>query len=376
MASRALTKIRYTLKVPKGARRTFSILEDRLNSVSQTRTQRTIKDPRIDALNASFIKGDIDRARAESEMRSLIAERYAKMKEGRRSATQTIHDFNRQTVERYFNDEVSARPLKDPPSEFNKLIRAIKLLGNQSLRTISQKECQKAVNALAGIPQRKAIAALNSLFRFIGRKDVALYAKDNEELGLEYITESEFETLVGKVGQSRPHLADLLELAFGTGARIGELMGLEEDDLLTVNGKPVIWIQRQRIRPAVRQYNAGRAERLPKGKRKRHVIPLRAKTVEAFRRWTQVPVSERERLRDVTTKMIHSAALSLWPSKVRTHAGIHMMRKSHCLVLLLKGAGVSLAAKQLGDSEAVVQKHYASFTHTDATIESLQRLVG
>lgn len=366
------TKVRYTLKRPDKVRRTFSVIEDRKPTGPGKRSQKRLDDARIDAINASYVSGQIEYKQAEIELKKLIEDLYAIQAKGTQAP---IHSFNRKTAEDYYEKHVAVRPLKDPRTEFNKLMRAVVLLGNDcSLRTATQTDIQKKVNKLSGNPQKKAITAINSLLYFIGRTEIELYAKDDEEMDLEYVTEEEFEQLVGAIPDS--NLKTMLTLAFGTGARVGELIGLQAEDLQDRNGIPTIYIQRQKIRPSLEEFNDGKSYRLPKGKKKRHVAPLNRDTIAAFKKWVAIPVEKREQLRDPSSKTIHATAKKLWIDKTRTHAGIHMMRKSHCLMLLQKGAGVSLAARQLGDSEAVVQKHYAGFIHTDASIQALQKLLG
>lgn len=367
----ARSPIYITVKRPGGARRTFALIKDQ----GKGQPKVTLKDSRLDAINQTFLKGQLDFATANSHVESLKAAILAEYEKTFVSHRPTVNDENLQIAEKYYHDEIADRPLKDPREPYNRLIRAVTLLGKLSLRTASQKELQKCVNILHGFPKRKAITSLQSLLKYIGRSDVQLFRGDSPEDEVKHLTEVEYRQLLKEL-PDRPLLRVMVKIAYGTGMRTGEIMGLRSTDLIVRNGIPAIHVQRQKIRPTMEKYNGNKPYRLPKGKQTRFVAILNPKeTLEAFEEWTQASEEEREELRYICTASICETAMRLWPKVTRTHGGLHMLRATHCIALLVKGASVAIAAKQLGDSEEVVQKHYASFVHTDETLSVLQKLL-
>lgn len=380
MAVKRNDRVRFTIRRPnpKEGRASFSIFKDTIRS--GTRANYKISDPRIDAINADYKRGKLEFSRAEMEL-GIIRDELLRLEEQAKTANKvSLHAFNKKLLDRYKEDEIDLRQLRDPDEAYNKHLRAIKRLGNLSLRSVGQKELQKIVNTTSGNVQKKLISSYRALLKFIGRTDVRIFRgrslEDDDQNAKFYLTRAEFMRVIATPEVSGDEaLRAMYIVAFGTGARNGEIHGLTPEHLKS-NGKGAysIYIERQRYTPSTAK-KRGKAFGPPKNRRHDAAVLEPDTTVEAFRQWVSIPFSERDKLRDRAGILLQEVCRKLWPELPRTHGRMHMLRASHAIELIRLGASIDQVARNLGDGVEVTQRHYARFVHTDSSLSALQALI-
>jgi integrase len=320
-----------------------------------------IQDDRVDAMNRRGLTKE-----AAGEQLRAMARKMTLAERARDRAV--MAGYNLRLLERYLEEVVGVRPLKDPAAAKNLYTRAVRLVGDISLRTATQPELQRIVNRTRGHAQKKLITALRGLLEFAGRSGVELHARFEDE-EIQYLLPTEWAQVRAEVPADQGLLAALLDLAWATGLRNGELHGVSAGDMVA---EGVIYVQRQRLTDAMAA-ERGRQTDIPKNRRKRKVVIMGDEGLKAWDTWTSVGDDERRVWRVKAGEWLQGVTQRLWPRVTRTHGRMHMLRASHAVELIGRGVGISFVALQLGDSVEVTQRHYAGFVHSDSSVEALQR---
>ncbi len=363
----------------EGKRATFSVLWDNRRLPNAKSQYEKLEHPTVIAINKQFLNSEVTFEEARKSLGDFRERQYKELR--RELGVTSFSKYNRLTIQRYYDEKVKPRHNQDTSkrSMWNELNRAIELLENKSLRTVTAADIQDRIKHAPIRSQRRMITILQALLKFIERKEVDLYKPKETEKEVRYLTEEEFNTLFGKipddVSKRYPLLKDLFLIAFGTGCRESEIHGLRSGDLRIKNGEAVIYLERQKVRKEDASASGERI-RLPKNRKKRWIVPLaKDQTVAAIKRWCSASDVDKEELRNVASPNLKRLCEELFKNEVRAHGGLHMLRASHAVALLSHGISLALVAKQLGDSIVVVEKYYSSFQLTEDQIGIVQKVL-
>lgn len=178
----------------------------------------------------------------------------------------------------------------------------------------------------------------------------------------------------------------LITVAMTTGARRGELVGLQWDDIRFDSGELI-------VRRSLVVVNGGIEQRDTKTGRKGHrVVAMGASTMAALRRWRtqQVEMALASGLPDPVWVFSHDAGVTPWRpdyvtaafNDIRTQAGVtcrfHDLRHFAATQLLAAGLSLSQVAGRLGHANmTTTARTYAHFVQADdrKAADALDRFV-
>jgi len=363
----------------EGRRASFSVLWDNRRLPNAKSQYEKLDHPTVVAINKQFLNSEVSFEEARKALEDFRERQYKELR--RELGVTSFSKYNRLTIQRYYDERVKPRHNQETSkrSMWNELNRAIELLENKSLRTVTAADIQEKVKHAPVRRQRRMITILQALLKFIERKELNLYKPKETEKDLRYLTQEEFNDLFSKIpedlSKTYPLLKDLFLIAFGTGCRESEIHGLRSGDLRIKNGEAVIYLERQKVRKEDAAASGERI-RLPKSRKKRWIVPLaKDQTVAAFKRWCSASDVDKEELRNIASPNLKRLCEELFKNEVRAHGGLHMLRASHAVALLSHGIPLALVAKQLGDSIVVVEKYYSSFQLTEDQIGIVQKVL-
>jgi integrase len=352
---RTLSRTRYTLKRPTGARRSFAIMVDTVHPDGR-RVQRPLEDERVAAINKLLKAEAIKPADAYAQMLDLLDKLRTELKKERGGLV--FHDDNLRLLEKYWQQEYASRKLVRLDSARHRLEQAMGVMGSRSLLTSSRQEIQNALDAAtkdkSPSVQRNLCSALTQLLRFAGRLDIKLEKARKGRRQVAYLTLDQFMKVREHLS---PEYRALFGTCFATGARIGEAFGLLRSKL----HKRHVYIDCQEDRKFdLRDTKTVEARSAP-------FIPELKEDVEAW-----LDIHEREHMRNVKHCDVLRAACSA--AKVRG-VKVHDLRHSYAIHLLGRGVSLSLVAQSLGNSDAVCQEYYAGFVLKPEAVEMVASLL-
>lgn len=339
----------YWVKAPKGARRTFAILERR-----ERKKSKTLRLPEVDAVNAALKAGTLDLESARAEVDRVKARLQAEAAPVHSSRI-AICEVNAELGERWFRKTYGRKKIAQDSarSARSALRRALASLGDTSLLTAKVEELQRQVDRLEPRRQRRAVATLNRLLAFAGRAEDRLFAAPEEQPLPAHLTPAEFSAFLALVPED---LRLPLEVAFATGCRLGEVFALAQ------------FSQKTRAVHVAGQMLANGTLKVTKTRRSRWAA-VSPEGEAAVRRWLEVPQEERRRLRRLP-----------WSRVVRKASGgrvcFHDLRHSYAIAALVAGVPLTWVAQSLGNSVAVCQRYYAGFSLTDEGALAVRRVWG
>lgn len=372
---------------PKQGRASFSIVED-LRELG-ARGQKQLKFPAdadpLKPINLAYkrelrdlrIRGLPD-DRLEAEQAKLIAE-YTKRVEvvrdrlyleaGQEPAPLVFLDENLEIARSYFEKHLAYKKTKDKRSSFGEYQRAVKALGNVSVKTATAEELSKAISQLPNNKQRRVAAKLNRLLKHLGRDE--RIAKDKEKAPtVKYLTEKEFLRALVRVraGWRRT----LYSMLFYSGLRVGEAFALEEDD---IRGD-VINVTKQMLESWVVKKRGLSSNIQPtKNEETRRVVPF-PKFKTYFKEWVAYSYEDKVAWRDQKiAEVLKSACIAEFPKQPLKQCVAHDLRHSFAKALINRGANLTFVARQLGNRIEVAERYYAGYVNDDENIQLLKRLL-
>lgn len=353
-------RIRYNVKKPGGARRSFSIWRD-VVSVAGVRSVSQVQDPRIDAINKSYKAELKDLIWSEIEIRNIVKDLKAKDEQAKGGIA--FNSRNHKLLDRYWEYEYASKRIVDHASARNSLKRAIDAVGDLSLQTASREEIEKRLRTkFQGNRQRRIAASLNQLLKFAGRTDCELRSDDKDLVEIRYLSAEEALKVVNYLQDD--WAKDLMLACFGTGGRVGEVFSISEGDVLSDG---TVHIRRQLDREGVIRRTKNRKERPTL------VLPF---ALEATRRWAAVPLETKRELRNKDfAGIIGDACRKAFPGNERKHCTIHDMRHSFAKWMLSRGVSLSLVAQALGNSVTVCQEYYGGWELTPESIVAIRAII-
>jgi integrase len=341
------------IKRPGGGRRSYSIIK-RVIAPSGAKEHSTLKNERLDAINAQMIAGVLGSAAADLAVSNLCEELNAESKKRERGVWVASED-NLRLLKEYFEKEY-ARRRSDKESAMRRLRRAIEQLGPHSLLGDAN-TLQRVVDERFGYSstvQRKYVAAINQMRKWFGVRDrLALDREVPPEF--RYVTEKEFDRILKRVDD--PVAAALFEFLFSTGMRIGEAFAFPPNHLSAQR----VLVRRQMLR--------GGKIAQTKNRKERSTI-LMGRGVEAAKLWMKQDMGA---LRDVVfNRVLKRAARQVFPGDDSKHISVHDLRHSFAVHLVSEcDVTVDWVAKLLGDSVTVAERYYLRFKASDENLDRI-----
>lgn len=311
-------------------------------------TYTTVNDDRIDGLNNLLAAHVITPSEARKKGLLIAAEYRAK-----ETPSQTLSNANEAILTRYWAKRGGLKDLKDPDAAYNRLWRALKALGDLDLSVATSEQLKDALSKKLPnrTTQRDAVAALRQLLKFIGRPDVYLPKPRRAANDVYHVSLKQFKELVETVEDETERL--VLWCAMGTGARQGEIWGIEKTES---QGKAV-WIEEQLTRTMSRQSTKR------EGKRWAYIIPEARPFV---RQW--IDLEDRDKLRKRRWADIVAGACVRAEVEPIT---FHDLRHSYAIYLLQRGFSMEKVARWLGNSITVCEQYYTGYVGTLADLEGV-----
>lgn len=353
---------RFAIKHPTSGRTRFRIEKRKVDvATGKLLGSTTLKrNATLEAINDAFQRKALTRHAAEAAVKELVESLY---KEDNAYLAVVHNEENRKLVDQYWEREYAARDLVDPSTARYELDRAVEALGPLSLYAASREEMQRAVDnaatedhagkkRLRPNKQRRLVAKLQILLRYIGRRDVVLRKARPEKRSVAYLSEPDFLDIL-------PHLPDeplrlLHQVAFYTGARLGECFAMEPHHFDE---------GRLELRIATQIDKQG-SERPTKNRRERTTLVFPAGK-EALLAWFDAKHLVDD---DARKRMAQITAAACVEAKKRALC-FHDLR--HCYAVMCRGRGMSTedVADLIGDSIIVAKEHYTGFGPTDAIMD-------
>lgn len=350
---------RFTVKNPTNGRATFKIEKRKYDKTTwKVLSSERAELPDLDNINTLYKAKRMDFETARRNVDELVEQLY---RDANAITTVVHNNDNYELLERYWNEEYASRDLEDPATARSALTRAIDALGSLSIYSAKRDEIQRAVDKFKGNKQRRIVASLTQLLRFAGR-DFRLRRAKKEKRRVRSLSEDEFRAIL-------PHLPSepiriLHEVAFYTGARIGECFAIEPEDFNPETDE-------LRIEAQIDKRNQRRDT---KNDRERVTIVFPA-GIESLARWFEIKheisLDTRKRMATFTRQ----ACVAEFPRDERKHLCFHDLR--HCYARLCRERGLSTedVADLIGDSIIVAKEHYTGFGPTDALMELRRKAI-
>ncbi|HEY0110569.1 MAG TPA: hypothetical protein VGB67_13110, partial [Fibrella sp.] len=133
----------------------------------------TVKDERLTAINAQFLKGELTKTAAREKVDQVVESLYKA--DGVKISRVSNTGENEQWVAREFKRRYRTKNVIDKDATLQLFCRAIRCLGEDSIFTADVEDMQAGVNEKYGDQKQRAIvSAMNTLLKWAGRHDTRL----------------------------------------------------------------------------------------------------------------------------------------------------------------------------------------------------------
>jgi len=348
----------YFIKSPtvRNKRKTFAIVE-RTTDENGVHKNRTLNDDRINTINKSLLSGEHTTVYLRAQLKDLVNEFRGQAYPEKITAN---NPENLKIFDRFWAEEYEHRRIVDKTSAKNEFLRAVRILGNLSLMTADSNSLQRQINSLVkGPKQRRTVAAIRTILRYLGRADVKLTLDNKTYPEIKYLSEADLNKVITKLPWFDALLA---RAAFYSGGRLGELFALESINFsgyqLQINS----------------QIKLTGDKALPKRqKRRRAYVPAPGR--EWVSAWCSIPLDEKLAMRKREySRIIQKACREAFPTIPSKHVSFHDLRHSYAIYCLSNEVNLSLVAQSLGNGEKVCQDHYSGYSANDATLAAMDAI--
>lgn len=365
----------YWLKCPGNHRNRRFYLYEKDRSTGQA---KLLSDPALDAVNAQLLRGAITEEKAK-EMAAAVRIRYQDEEEKRRGYI-AHGSVNAQLVLDYVSIRYPNGSVRDLRSANSRLFRAAALIGDLSLLTVTADQIRHRLNHLPPNKQRATLGALKQLLRHFKRDDVAqvLRLPKKSRRKIHHITLADLLELNRRldsksgselVGVPVEFLQVLVNVAFYTGCRIGEIFDIEEADIF---GDYVL-INSQMDRSGVRGCPL-KTDRGDNEERRAFVIPG---GLPWLKKWVSIDWDVKRQLRFKRfSQIVHNLTAEAFPADKVKHCVFHALRHSNAVHLVGNGVSLSLVAQSLGNSVLVCEEYYSGYSLSADGIATMNRILG
>lgn len=353
-------RTRFTVKAPKGARKTFAIVQDTLYADGR-RNQVTVEDESLKALNRNLLSGLIGLGDAEIQVRSIIKPRLEKQAgvSDKKDLEQTVSEHNLTVFKKFWEFINKERVLKNPVSSRNDLLSSLRAIEPLSLTTATRDDLRDALDLLSDKKSRRYAIRINQMLDFLGR-EIKLPLKEVEQEAVHYLEWEEFQRVLPHLPYDESRI--LATVLFCTGVRLGEAFMLTERSKKPNNA---IWVEKQLTHKFV-------VRGLKNGKP--HFSVLLEQGLEAYDAWCRLPEHKRRPLRNTISHQLLNASRKVFSDEQRQISS-HDLRHSYAIYLLGYRANVTEIASLLGDTEATIRRHYTGWVQNDRMIDNINALL-
>lgn len=316
---------------------------------------RTVTLPEIHAINHMGLLYE-----ETKDQLNLLVERLYRQ-DGVQISRVASNTHNENILQKYLAElPVSKNRPGSYSAKINYLRAALSAIGEHSVSTSDIKILQEAIDhTYKDQRQRRAAGSLNSLLKYLGRKE-RIVKVSHIPPSVRYLPGGKLSAMLDKLPSPAWRL--LVEMAFNTGMRIGELMALERQNKkrFAIN---VDW-----------QIDRDGVKCLPKNGKRRSAVPFQ-RAFEIFDDWIEakdhIPPKSRARASRVVKKACHEA----FPNKPDWHLRFHDLRHSYAVAALENGLSLEEIAKQLGNSIEVTEEHYVGFVQSTRMEETVFKVL-
>lgn len=358
-----LYRYRFSIKKPKGDRKTFTIFCDKKNA--EDRVQKSISKFKefasetvaLDNINDQFVSGKIDRAAALVLVEQIVKGLKTRVNTFKDAQAQVIiSDNNLQLFNEFWNDVYSDRRLKDRQRTYNTFLYTLRTLEPHSLLGTDKETLRRHFDKkLKGNAHRRYTVYLNMLLTYF-KRDFTLSVDKAPSVQINFIDIDDFRKVIQKCTDEKLKL--LIATLFCTGCRTGEAFALNKT---SIKSDQAVFISHQIDRNLIR--------REIKNDRPHEAIVI-TEFLDELKKWCSLSQQEKNEIR-------HTCAHDI-PNFFRSQSfNITAHELRHSYVNFLAGRGLSLddIADCLGDTHAVVEKHYRGWIMGNKRISHLSELV-
>lgn len=325
-----------------------------------TKAMEKIESEALDLVNRGLRDGTLGKAEAD-RLAVKIREDAKRARDAQKGLPVLFfNNDNLKLLDDYLtNSYLKRRKVKAASKHRRKveLKRAVGMLNQVSLRVASEDEITDKLfesikdpgiyNAMAG--------CLNSILKY-AQRDVRIQTLSVDYQDITYLNEAEFKTILGDLPDDGTRLA--CRVAFATGARWGECLGMETDRIKVSpkSGKVFIYINQQ--------WHVKDKKYDPPKRGKRRDTLVMTDYIEDVRLWCTLTLEQRLEVGSPSDTLL-AATVKRWPSKANKRCTVHSLRHSYATHLLQRGVSLSLVARFLGNHLKVTELYYAAFTFGD-----------
>ncbi len=352
--------VHFAIKAPssvagKGKRRTFAIQE------VDDKGRRTLSLEALDTVNKQLLAGDIDRAEALKQVRTVRDQLYRER--DKHAGKPVFAAENLQLLDRYWDAEYENRDVIDVDTIRWDLQRAVESVGLLSILVATRQQLQdELTRRFAGKSEkhRRVASRLNQLLRFAGRDFTLRKPKPTRKL-VHHLTIEQVQQVLPRLRS--PQFRVLVEVAFYTGLRVGEVFALTEAAIRTDH----LYVDSQLDESLERRDTKTRTAR------KAWIIEG---GLDAVHRWLAIPTAERDKLRIVRhATVFRRACKRAFKDRPELHCRFHDLRHSYAIYLVSRGVPLTLVAQSLGNGVSVCEKYYSGFVLTDLSMQLMSQIL-
>jgi integrase len=351
----------FLVKKPDSSRRTFQIVPYEWANGKKVYS-RPLEDASLAALNKSLRAGTLTEAQALLEIKTrLLPELRRRLGVPERVLAEAqVSENNLKVFKQFWSEEYRRAKLEYPPTVKHEFIAALRILEPLSLHTCTADELQDHWDKKeSGTRHKRYGNRVNQLLRFL-KRGFELRTDRAVTPPLKWVTWLELEQILEHVQDEQ--LRDLYRSLYGTGARLGEMLALEEDDV-RANGTVYICKQIDRDK---------RLKPYTKNKKSHDTLILR-EALPAVKRWAKVP--NKAALRSRCQKPLIEAALKTFPSNPTKQISPHKLRSSYVKQMLTLGVPLHRIALFLGDLVSTLETSYRQWVVSDAEIDFVKEIM-
>jgi integrase len=349
------TSVQFSLKTPKHGRATFSVIKRVVDRETLRSKNEVLKLPQIEAINRDYQSKRLPYEVCLQLAKEVVQNQYKEL--GRLGGRTEHMSENRELLEKYWEARGKNKDISSPKASKNRLKRAVDRAGDLSLRSARIEDIQKQINSkVRGNRQRDTVAVIHQIFQFIGRTD--RLQRDRPEV--RYVRSLK----EGEVQALYPHLTEeqrlVFQVAFATGCRLGEIFALDFDEY------------RQGQLGVKMQMDETGVLRETKTRQIRTTVVLPGYE-DVVLQWLKTPIEERRKIRNLPwSKICRKACVA---AKLRKICVFHDLRHSFAVHIRDHGGSKDDIADALGNSVAMVEKHYVGRLGTSQSLNNLLRVL-
>lgn len=351
------------LRPPRGSGG-FALIRRTRAKLGDKSTNETLSSEVLDSINEQLRRGRLTLDEAREAARREVR-RLRDLAAGGRRRQPELGGANLKLLEKYWVSTYEHRDLVDPDSAWNRLRRAVEVLGDTHL-TASREELQTALDReLRGQESRHrdAASALNQILKWMGRTDVKMRRAKKPISEVRFLTLEEMRIVSAQIED--PATRTLVRAGFASGCRTGELFGADPRHFRPESKTQYIPDQIKR--------NGKRAKTKNRVQRP---VPLIPDCVDWWREWLAISVEKKREMRGRRhAEALRAACKKAYPEQPEKWLTMHNTRDSYAVHLLVGGVPIAMVAQALGDSVKVVEAHYTGFTLTPGGLAEVHSIL-